>query len=138
MKGTVKLSTGAVWFRKGLVVFQFVLSLILIIGTIVVSRQINFIQKRNLGYDKENLIYIPVEGELINKYSTFKNEALNLPGIQNVSFISDNPINLDQWTNSVDWEGRSPNTSISFEHPDVGYDFCKNNKVTGRGRPLFL
>ena len=67
LKGTTTLSAGAVWFRKSLVVFQFVLCLVLIIGTIVVSQQVNFIQKKNLGYDKENLIYIPVEGELVNK-----------------------------------------------------------------------
>jgi ABC-type antimicrobial peptide transport system permease subunit len=129
LKGTTRLSAGAVWFRKSLVVFQFVLCLILIIGTIVVSEQVNFIQKKNLGYDRENLIYIPVEGELINKYTAFKNEALQKPGIQNISFISDNPVYLDQWTNGVDWEGRSPNTLISFEHPDAGYDFAKTMKL---------
>jgi predicted permease len=129
LKGVARLGVGALWFRKGLVVFQFVLSLTLIIGTIVVSRQISFIQNRNLGYDKENLIYIPVEGELVTKYTSFKNEALQLPGIQSVSFISDNPVNLDQGTNGVDWEGRSPNTSISFEHPDAGYDFATTMKL---------
>jgi putative ABC transport system permease protein len=129
LKSTAKLGAGALWFRKGLVVFQFVLSLILIIGTIVVSKQINFIQTRNLGYDKENMIYIPVEGELASKYTSFKNEALRLPGIQSVSFISDNPVNLDQGTNGVDWEGRSPNTSILFEHPDVGYDLVNVMKL---------
>lgn len=129
LKGTTKLSSGAVWFRKGLVVFQFVLSLVLIIGTIVISKQVNFIQNKNLGYDKENLIYIPIEGKLINKYSTFKNEALQMPGVQSVSFLSDNPVNLDQWTNNVNWEGRNPNTMISFEHPDAGYDFAKTMKL---------
>lgn len=129
LKGTTKLSTGAVWFRKGLFVFQFVLCLVLIIGTIVVSKQINFIQNRNLEYDKENLIYIPLEGELINKYAAFKNEALQMPGIQSISFINDTPVNLDQWNNNVDWDGRSPNTMISFEHPDVGFDFTKTMKL---------
>lgn len=52
LKGAVKLSTGAAWFRKGLVVFQFVLSVVLIIGTIVISKQVNYIQKKNLGYDR--------------------------------------------------------------------------------------
>jgi ABC-type antimicrobial peptide transport system permease subunit len=129
LKGATKLGTGAVWFRKGLVVFQFVISLTLIIGTIIVSKQISFIQNKNLGYDKENLIYIPVDGELANKYTSFKNEALRLPGIQSVSFISDNPVNLDQGTNGVDWEGRSPNASILFEHPDAGYDFANTMKL---------
>ncbi len=129
LKGTTKLTAGAIWFRKGLVVFQFVLSLVLIIGTIVVSKQISFIQNRNLGYDKENLVYVPIEGDLVNKYPTFKSEALKMPGIQNISCISDNPVNLDQWTNNVDWEGRSPNTMISFEHPEVGYDFANTMKL---------
>jgi putative ABC transport system permease protein len=129
LKGTVKLTTGAVLFRKGLVVFQFALSMVLIIGTIVVSKQVNFIQTRNLGYDRENLIYIPIEGELINKYATWKNEALKMQGIQNISLISDNPANLDQQTNSVDWEGRDANTLISFEHPIAGYDFVQTMKL---------
>ncbi len=129
LKGTVKLGTGAVLFRKGLVVFQFVLSLMLIIGTIIVSKQVSFIQNRNLGYDKENLVSVPIEGDLVNKYETFKDEALQIPGIKNISFISDNLVSLDQWTNNVDWEGRSPNTMISFEHPDVGYDFSNTMKL---------
>jgi len=129
LKGTVKLSTGAVWFRKGLVVFQFVLSMVLIIGTIVVSKQVNFIQTRNLGYDRENLIYIPIEGELVNKYTTWKEEALKMLAIQSISRISDNPANLDQQTNNVDWEGRDANTMVSFEHPIVGYDFIQTMKL---------
>ncbi len=129
LKGTVKLTNGAVWFRKGLVVFQFVLSVILILGTIVISRQINFIQSKNLGYDRENLIYIPIEGELSDKYEMWKQETLQMPGIENISFISDNPINLDQWTNGVDWEGRDAGTLISFEQPATGYDFVKTMKL---------
>lgn len=129
LKGTVKLTTGAVWFRKGLVVFQFVLSMVLIIGTIVVSKQVNFIQTRNLGYDRENLIYVPIEGELLNKYATWKDEALKMPGIQSISRISDNPANLDQQTNDVNWEGRDASTLISFEHPIVGYDFVQTMKL---------
>jgi ABC-type antimicrobial peptide transport system permease subunit len=125
LKSAAKLSVGAVWFRKGLVVCQFSLSMILIIATIIISRQINFIQNKNLGYSKENLLYIPVEGELVDKYQTFKAEALQLPGIKNVSLVSDNPVFLDQWNNSVDWEGRDPKTIVSFEHPAVNYDFAK-------------
>lgn len=129
LKGTVKLTTGAIWFRKGLVVFQFVLSMVLIIGTIGVSKQVNFIQTRNLGYDRENLIYVPIEGELANQYATWKDETLKMPGIQSISRISDNPANLDQQTNNVNWEGKDANTLISFEHPIVGYDFVQTMKL---------
>ena len=129
LKGTVRTSAGAVWLRKGLVVFQFVLSMVLIIGTIVVSRQVDFVRKANLGYDRENLLYIPIEGELDAKYATLKQEALNRPGIQAVSRVSDNPTNLDQGTNEVNWEGRDPGTMISFEVPMVGYDFVSTMKL---------
>ena len=129
LKGTVKLTSGAIGLRKGLVVFQFVLSMVLIIGTIVVSRQVDFIQKANLGYDRENLLYIPIEGELATRYATLKEEALNMPGIQAVSRVSDNPTNLDEQTNEVNWDGRDPGTMISFEVPWVGYDFVRTMKL---------
>lgn len=129
LKSATKLSAGAVWFRKGLVVLQFVLSLVLIVGTIVVSKQVNFIQNRNIGYDKENLVYIPMQGDLRDKYNIFKNEALKLSGVQSISVMSDNPSNSNQQTNSVDWEGRNPNMLISVEHPNVGYDFVKTMKL---------
>lgn len=129
LKSAVKLSNGAVWFRKGLVVFQFVLSIVLITGTIVVSKQIAFIQHRNLGYDRENLIYVPIVGELKTKYATLKQAALQLPGVQGISRISDNPSFLDQQTNGVHWEGQQPGELVSFEHPDVGYDFATAMKI---------
>jgi putative ABC transport system permease protein len=129
LKGAIKLGSGAVWFRKGLVVFQFVISLVLIFGTIVISRQVIFIQNKNIGYDKENLLYIPVEGELANKYDHFKQEALNINGVQSITCVSDNPTYFDNQTNSVDWDGRNPATLISFEHQTVNYDFVKTMKL---------
>ncbi|HTN36182.1 MAG TPA: FtsX-like permease family protein [Arachidicoccus sp.] len=125
LKGTTKVSVNTVWFRKGLVVLQFVLSMILITGTIIVSRQINFIQNKSLGYNKEQLLYIPIEGDLADKYQIFKEKVLQTSGIKYVSSISDNPVSLNQLNNSVDWEGRPPNTMIAFEHPGVNYDFVK-------------
>lgn len=64
LKGSLQFSSGAVWFRKGLVVFQFILSIVLIVGTLIISKQVNFIQTKNIGYDKDNLLYIRGEGEL--------------------------------------------------------------------------
>jgi putative ABC transport system permease protein len=125
LKGTVKLSTGAAWFRKGLVVFQFVLSAILIVGTIVVSKQVNFIQTKNLGYDRENLIYVPLEGDLTAKYEIFKDEAMKMPGIQQVTRISNTPTNFGSSTGGVKWDGKDPNLNVEFTQVSVGYDFVK-------------
>jgi putative ABC transport system permease protein len=129
LKGTIKLDAGAIWFRKGLVVFQFVLSVMLITGTLIVSKQINFIQTTNLGYEKENLIYIPVEGEMGTKYEIFKDEALKMPGIKQISRISDNPTNLDDQTTDVDWNGKDPGLKVQFATTWVGYDFKSTMKL---------
>jgi putative ABC transport system permease protein len=66
---------------------------------------------------------------LAKKYETFKQEALKLPGIQSCSYINDDPANLDNQTNSVDWDGREPNTRTSVEQPMVGYDFVRTMKL---------
>jgi putative ABC transport system permease protein len=137
LKGTLKLGSGASWFRQGLVVFQFSLSIILIVGTIVVSQQVDYAQQKNLGYDRENLIYIPLEGDLPKKYALFKEEVSKMPGIQLVTRMTQTPTDLSNGTGGVEWNGKDPNTTIMFTQAAVGYDFVKtlNLKVV-QGRDL--
>ncbi|MGF7040127.1 ABC transporter permease [Mucilaginibacter lappiensis] len=130
LKGTLKLDSGTTLFRKGLVIFQFVLSIILITGTIVVSRQINYIQSKNLGFDRENLIYVPLEGDLAHKYDLFKEQALTLPGIQSVTRMTNAPTNIQNSTGGVDWIGKDQTVNIQFTQTSVGYDFVKTMKLT--------
>jgi len=125
LKGSMKFSASAAWFRKGLVVFQFILSIVLIIGTIVVAGQVNYAQSINLGYDRENLIYIPLEGDLTGKYALFKESALRLPGVSRVSRISQTPTAIENGTYGVDWDGKDPNSKPMFTNASVGYDLIK-------------
>jgi putative ABC transport system permease protein len=135
LKGTVKLNSGTTLFRKGLVVFQFVLSVVLIISTIIVSRQVNFIQSINLGYDRENLVYVPLEGDLLTKYKIFKNEALKMPGIQSLTLISSTPTNIQQSDSGIGWDGSDPNLNMQFTYAYAGYDFLQTmNLKLVRGR----
>ncbi|GAB4010023.1 ABC transporter permease [Spirosoma migulaei] len=137
LKGSLTFGSGARLFRQGLVVFQFVLSMLLIVGTIVVYRQVNYIQTENLGYDRENLLYVPVEGELATplKYKTFKDELLRMPGIQSVSSMTEVPTNIGSSTGGVSWTGKDPNVNIEITQTAVGYDLMKTLKarlVAGR------
>jgi putative ABC transport system permease protein len=125
LKGSLKFTSGALWFRKGLVVFQFALSIIMIIGTIVISKQVDYTQSINLGYNRENLIYIPFEGDLTAKYALFKNQALRMPGVKEITRMSQNPTRINNGTTGVDWEGKNSNANIDFAHVAVGYDFMK-------------
>jgi predicted permease len=125
LKGSIKAGPRAAFFRKSLVVFQFTLSIMLIIGTIVVSKQINYIQTKNLGYDKDNVISIPLQGNLLNKYTTFKQEAVNIPGVKVVTRITQIPTKLTSGTSDVDWQNKNPGEKNLFVWASVGYDFVR-------------
>ncbi len=130
LKGALRFSGGATFFRKTLVVFQFGLSIIFLVGMIVMYRQMEYIQRANMGFDRDNLLYMPLEGELSNKYELFKQEAENLPAIQQVSKIRQAPTALYTHTGSIRWQGEAPNLVTSFVQSDVGYDFVKTMKLT--------
>jgi ABC-type antimicrobial peptide transport system permease subunit len=127
LKGSgLRMVNGAVWFRKGLVVFQFVLSIVLVIATILISRQIRYVQDANLGYNNENLVAVPMDGDLNNnKGELFSKEALNLPGVVGVSLMSQGPANVGNGTIGVQWPGKDPNAKPMFTQLSVGYDFTK-------------
>jgi ABC-type antimicrobial peptide transport system permease subunit len=129
LKGTMKLDTGTMLFRKGLVVFQFVLSVVLITGTIIVSKQVSYIQSINLGYDRENLVYIPMKGNLVKKYEVFKDEALKIPGVLSITRTTSSPTDITPNTIGVSWEGKDPNTKVSFSNAAIGYDFISTMKL---------
>ncbi|HWK04476.1 MAG TPA: ABC transporter permease [Puia sp.] len=129
LKGAMRFSAGAAWFRKGLVVFQFVLSIVLIIGTIVVSGQVDYVRSINLGYDRENLVYIPLEGDLTGKYPLFKERAAQLSGVGEVSRVSQDPTDLQNGTGGIEWDGKDPNTKPMFTQASAGYDFVRTLKL---------
>jgi putative ABC transport system permease protein len=129
LKGTIKSGTRTVWFRKGLVVFQFVLSIILIISTILISRQIHYVQTANIGYNRENLLYIPIEGKLMDKLDVFNTEVLKLPGVMNVSELTENPTEMNNGSLSVGWLGKDPNEQVRFIHDAIGPDFMQTMKL---------
>lgn len=128
LKGVLRFSSGANWFRKGLTVFQFVLSIILIISTMVIVKQTNYVQNTHLGYDKENLAYIPVEGGLTNQnnYLYFKNEALKISGIKAIDRSSEAPHAMNfSVSDPIVWPGKGPKNAVVFKPASVGFDFAK-------------
>jgi ABC-type antimicrobial peptide transport system permease subunit len=128
LKGVVSFSRGATLFRKGLTVFQFMLSIILIIATIIISRQVSYVQNTHLGYDRENLVYLRVEGELTkaDKYLLFKNRLSQMPGIAIVDRGSEAPHAMDFVVDdAINWQGKDKNAHVDFKPSSVGFDFIK-------------
>ena len=135
LKGSLRFSGGASFFRKGLVVFQFTLSILFLVAMIVIYRQMDYIQTKNLGFDRNNLVYIPLEGELPQKYALFKQEAEKMPGILDITKTRQAPTSLHTHTGDIRWTGKDPNQVISFVSTDVGYDFVKTmNLQLAEGR----
>ena len=78
--------------RSALVVFQFSISILLIISTILINNQLSFIQNKKLGFDKNNVLYIPAIGQLAEKFESTKSRFLQYPSIANVSMNEGPPI----------------------------------------------
>ncbi|MEL6558846.1 MAG: ABC transporter permease [Bacteroidota bacterium] len=131
LKGVVKHGTKSVFFRKGLVVFQFGISMLLIIGTFVIYQQMQYILNKDLGLDKENLVMIEVNGgrETASKYEVFKNELLKLPQVQSVTGATGNPIDYGRSTGSAEWDGKDPSTNAEIGVILVNDNFVETMKI---------
>jgi len=112
-------------FRKILVVVQFTLSVMLIIGTLVIFNQVKYMKNKNLGFDKEHLLYIRVEGSLKTSYSSMKHELLQNPGIKSVSLTTHSPTGVYNNGQDWDWEGRDPNINPLVTYFGVDPDFLE-------------
>jgi len=121
LKGEVRGSLGELWARKGLVVFQFFLSVILIVSVLVIYKQIDFVQSRNLGYNKEHLIQIPVEGKVKENVNTFLQEVKKIPGVVSASSSGHSMLGRNNNTSGLEWEGKNPEDIILFENMSVNY-----------------
>ncbi|MDF7816008.1 ABC transporter permease [Runella sp. MFBS21] len=125
LKGALKFKPSATYFRKGLVVFQFALSIILIVGMIIVHRQINFLQTKNIGFDRENLLYMPLEGDLQKNFASFKQALQNQPGIKLVTSSQANPLEVGSSTQGVSWPGKDTTQLLLFANNSISYDYIQ-------------
>lgn len=109
LKGTIKSVNALITPRKALVVFQFTIAIVLIICTIIVKQQVNFAQERQAGYNRNNLVYISMSGDIEKNYALIKNELLGA-GIATSVTKTSAPI-TEGWSNSwgFEWEGKPAN-----------------------------
>ncbi|HET6543414.1 MAG TPA: ABC transporter permease [Chryseolinea sp.] len=131
LKGKLKSSIGEVWVRKGLVTFQFTLSIILIVSVLVVYKQIDFVQRQNLGYSKDNVIYFDVEGLVKENPETFLAEIKRIPGIQSAA-SSTHKMTGRGWNRGLSWEGKENDDFIPVTIMAVNHDFIETLDIEMR------
>lgn len=130
LKGNASSGGSGSLFRNTMVVIQFAVSISLIVGTGIVYRQLKYIQQMNLGYDKENLIYFQMFGDLWSKYDALRTTLGNNRLTSQYSFISEIPTSNSGATISVQWPGKDPNTQPLFYNTAIDENFEEVFKAT--------
>jgi putative ABC transport system permease protein len=115
LKGTFKKANASITPRKVLVVLQFTFATTLIICTIIIKQQMDYARHRATGYNKDNLVYHFMTGEIPRNYALIKNELLS-SGIAKSITKTNSPL-TERWSNGwgQSWEGKDPNDNTSFD-----------------------
>jgi len=120
LKGKLQLSAAALLTRQGLVVFQFAFSVILIVAVLIIYKQIEYVQKSNPGFKKDNVLYFETNGKLKNNINFVINEVKKIDGVVNASSIDRELLgDLSYTLGDFGWEGRDPKEVVKFQRADV-------------------
>jgi hypothetical protein len=139
LKGKLRGPAGELWVRRGLVVFQFTLSVILIVSVLVVYQQIAYVQTKNLGYNRDNIMHFTMDtreeadpsyfaegGTFEKNAETLLNEVKNVPGvIQATNAGGHNLTGQHGGMNGIDWREGPDDEQMDFSNLQVGYDFIE-------------
>jgi putative ABC transport system permease protein len=114
----IKSSAGSGFIRQSLVVIQFSISIILIIGTVIIYQQIQHVKSRELGYNKNNLIYINTQGKMVDHFSGIYNDLKKTDVVENAALSDDPVLEVGSNTDNYTWAGKDPskNPLISWEN----------------------
>ncbi len=135
LKGRLINTRKASFARKGLVTFQFIVSVLLIVSVTVIYKQVDFIQSKNLGYNTAQLVSFPKEGKTAENLDLFLEQAAQLPGISHISAISNNMTQSGNTIGVIDWEGKSPETDVIFQFIALDFNMLETletEMLTGR------
>ena len=130
LKGKIASGLGTVSLRKGLVVFQFAISVILLICTIVMSHQLHFVINKDLGYDKSYVFSVPLTQEVVDHIEAVKDELKKDPTILNTS-LSDayDFSNIGSSTSDLDWSTKPPKSNMIITQISADKDFIPTMKI---------
>ncbi len=120
-------SSGAAIVRKGLVVTQFVVSIVLIICTIIIFKQVQHVKDRPLGYDKDNLIFIVMQGKMNEHMDVIRQDLLQTGAVTHLATTSQTLLNEGSNTGGFEWEGKDPTKEALITVELGSPDFIKTS-----------
>lgn len=119
----IKNSSISVFMRKGLVISQFTISIILIISTIIIYQQVQHVKSRNLGYETNNMIQLPVPKSLPNHFPVIRDELLKTGFVENAALSWVEPLHIYSSSNEYTWEGKSPRNTVEIYDMGVSSEY---------------
>ena len=128
LKGKIQVGKDAGLPRKIMVASQYIISIFLVIGVVVIYEQIQHVKTRDLGYNQENLIMYAFNDQMEKNYAAIKNELLNSGVVESVT-KSNEGIDVDYFTDYVEWSGKKTTAKIQFSRVSTEYDFTKTNGI---------
>jgi putative ABC transport system permease protein len=129
LKGFDLKGSTPVYIRKILVVLQFTISIIFIIGTIIVYQQVQHIRARDIGYDKEHLVQTALRGDMKKNFSVMKNELLSSGYVKNMGMSNLNMLYMGSNTNDFNWDGKDPSAEILVTQDYISTDYLSTMGV---------
>lgn len=105
-------SSAPVLIRKGLVITQFVVSIVLIISTVIIFKQIEHVKNRQLGFNKNKLIYMDLQGQMNKHLDVLKRELISTGMVTNIALSSQNVLSEGSNTGGYNWEGKDPTKEV--------------------------
>ncbi|GAB5526961.1 MAG: ABC transporter permease [Roseivirga sp.] len=125
LKGKLVKKFGDIWARKGLVTFQFSISVIMIMGVLVVVQQMDFIQSKNLGYERDNVIQFPNTGIEETNYQNFLTSLEAIPGVLHTSSIGHDLVGDHGETTGLSWPGKEQGQRVNFINLEMSAGFIE-------------
>ena len=124
--------------RKSLVVVQFVATVILLVGSVAVYKQIAYISNKNLGFNKENIIVVNQNKGIVQQYPAIKHDLLQLPNIKSIAFGGNNIFTIPITTTDPVWTGKPDSSSVRFKIYRCDADFIPTMNITLRNGRNFI
>lgn len=128
LKGRIQVGKNAGLPRKIMVASQYIISVFLVIGVVVIYEQIQHVKRRDLGYNQENLVMYAFNDQMGKNYAAIKNELLNSGVVESVT-KSNEGIDVDYFTDYIEWSGKKTTEKIQFSKVSTEYDFIKTNGI---------
>lgn len=130
LKGNMSSGGGASIFRKGLVIVQFVLSFIFIAGSVVIYSQMKYIYSRNLGIDRENIMYVELDNDFPGRQDAVEQSLAQLPAVKSFTYSNFVPLTIEGTSADLSWEGKPEKLAVNTAPLVAGYDYAATMGIT--------